>query len=137
MNSILRNILAVISGIIVGSIVNMGILELGPLVIPNPEGFDNSTMDKLAETLHLLTPLNYITVFLAHGLGTLVGAFVTSKTATNRQLIFAFVIGGWFLLGGITMVFIIPSPTWYTLIDLIGAYIPMAWLGWKIAGGKK
>ena len=135
--NILRNILAVIGGVIIGSIVNMGIIELGPSIIPTPEGFDNSTMEKLAETIHLLTPINYITVFLAHGLGTLVGAFAAAKIATNRQLVFAFVIGGWFLLGGIVMVFMIPSPTWYTIFDLLGAYIPMAWFGWLLAGSKK
>jgi hypothetical protein len=133
---IVKNILAVIAGVIIGSIVNMGILELGPSVIPTPEGFDNSSMDKLAETIHLLTPINYITVFLAHGLGTLVGAFIAAKISTTCKMVFSFVIGAWFLLGGIAMLFMIPSPILYTIIDLIGAYIPMAWIGWKLAGGK-
>lgn len=134
--NILRNILAVVVGIIIGNIVNLGIIELGPSLIPTPEGFDNSTMEKLSETIHLLHPINYITVFLAHGLGTLVGAFTAAKIATNRKIIFAFVIGGWFLLGGFYMIFILPSPTWFTIIDLLGAYIPMAWFGWIIAGSK-
>lgn len=47
------------------------------------------------------------------------------------------VIGGLFLLGGIAMIFVLPSPTWYTMLDLVGAYIPMAWIGWKLAGGEK
>jgi hypothetical protein len=134
---ILRNILAVIGGWLIGSIINMGIIELGPHIISTPEGFDNSTMETLATTIHLLGPINYITVFLAHGLGTLVGAFAAAKIAANRKMVFAMVIGGLFLLGGITMVFVLPSPTWYTIVDLLGAYIPMAWIGWKLAGGKK
>ena len=47
---IFKNILAVIAGIIGGGIINMGIIELGPSIIPNPEGFDNSTMETLADT---------------------------------------------------------------------------------------
>lgn len=129
--------MAVIAGIAIGSLVNMGILEVGPTIIQNPEGFDNSTMEKLAETIHLLSPIHYITVFLAHGLGTLVGAFIAAKIAATKQQIFALVLGGWFLLGGISMVFMIPSPTWYTITDLVFAYIPMAWIGWKLAGGAK
>ena len=50
MNPIVRNILAVLGGIIVGSIVNMGVLILGMNVIPLPEG---ATMDNLAEYVHL------------------------------------------------------------------------------------
>ena len=134
---ILRNILAVIGGWIIGSAVNLGIIELGPHIISVPEGFDNSTMESLAETIHLLDPINYVSVFLAHGLGTLVGAFAAAKIAASHKMIFAMVIGGFFLLGGIMMVFAVPSPTWYTAVDLIGAYIPMAWIGWKLSGGKK
>ena len=134
---ILRNILAVIGGIIGGSIINMGIIELGPHIIATPEGFDNTNMETLAATIHLLEPINYITVFLAHGLGTLAGAFIAAKLAVTKKKVFAFVLGGWFLLGGITAIFMLPSPTWYIVVDLVGAYIPMAWIGWKFAGGNK
>ena len=134
---ILRNILAVIAGATIGSIINMGIIELGPLIISNPEGFDNSTMEKLAETMHLLGPANFITVFLAHGLGTLAGAFVAAKIAASKQQVFAMVMGAWFLIGGIAAVYMFPAPTWYNIVDLALAYIPMAWIGWKLAGGKK
>ena len=137
MKPIFKNFIAVIAGLITGSIVNMGILEIGHLVIVPPEGFDNSTMDSLAATIHFLGPINYISVFLAHGFGTLAGVFIACKIAANRHPIFASVIGGWFLLGGIWMVFIIPSPTWFTIIDLIGAYIPMAWIGYHLASNKK
>ena len=133
---ILRNILAVIGGIIGGSIINMGIIEIGPHIISTPEGFDNTDMETLAATIHLLEPINYITVFLAHGLGTLVGAFIAAKIATTKKKIFAFALSGWFLLGGIAAIYMLPSPTWYIIVDLVGAYIPMAWIGWKLSGGK-
>jgi hypothetical protein len=133
---ILRNILAVIIGVIGGSIINMGIIELGPYIIATPEGFDNTSMETLAATSHLLKPVNYITVFLAHGLGTLFGAFLVAKIVVSKPKIFALAIGGWFLLGGIVAVSMLPSPTWYIIVDLAGAYIPMAWFGWKLAGGK-
>jgi len=136
MHPILRNILAVIGGWLIGSGVNLGIIELGPHLISTPAGFDNSTMEALAATIHLLEPINYLSVFLAHGLGTLVGAFAAAKISASHKMIFSMVIGGLFLLGGISMVFVLPSPTWYTAVDLIGAYIPMAWIGWKLAGSK-
>jgi threonine/homoserine/homoserine lactone efflux protein len=31
----------------------------------------------------------------------------------------------------------VPSPTWFTVLDLGIAYLPMAYLGWKIVRNKK
>jgi hypothetical protein len=137
MHPILRNILAVIGGYISGTIVNLGILEIGPHIISNPVGFDNSTMETLAATIHLLEPVNYISVFLSHGLGTLFGTFITARIASSHKMTFALVIGIFFLMGGIAANYMFSSPTWYTIVDLVGAYIPMAWIGWKLADGKK
>jgi hypothetical protein len=48
---------------------------------------------------------------------------------------FALAIGFFFLIGGIMNVFMLPSPLWFTILDLAGAYIPMAWLGGLLASG--
>ncbi|WP_347173668.1 hypothetical protein [Polaribacter uvawellassae] len=45
MNSTLRNILAVIAGLVIGSIVNMGIIMISGSVIPPPNGADATTME--------------------------------------------------------------------------------------------
>ncbi len=135
---ILRNILVVIAGIIGGSIINMGVLTIAPYLVDYPEGFDNSTSEALASTLHLLQPKHFLFVFLSHGLGTLAGAYIAAKIAASRQLVFASIIGILFFLGGVYMMSILPSsPTWYNITELIGAYIPMTWIGWKLAGSKK
>jgi hypothetical protein len=48
---------------------------------------------------------------------------------------FALAIGVFFLIGGIVNVFMLPSPVWFTILDLAVAYIPMAWLGSMMASG--
>lgn len=133
MNPIIRNILAVIAGIIIGSIVNMGIINLSGSIIPPPEGSDLTTTEGLKAAMHLFEPKHFIMPFLAHALGTLIGAFVAAKIAATHKMKFAIAIGVFFLLGGISMVFMLPSPTWFTALDLILAYIPMAYLGGKFA----
>jgi hypothetical protein len=133
MNPIVRNILAVLAGIVVGSVVNMGIIQIGPSVLPNPEGVDNSTMETLAATMHLFEAKHFIVPFLAHALGTLAGAFVVAKIALNHKMKFALGLGIFFLLGGIAAVFMLPAPMWYNVTDLVLAYIPMAYLGGKMA----
>jgi hypothetical protein len=41
----------------------------------------------------------------------------------------SFIIGGVFLAGGIAAAFTIPAPGWFITVDLVAAYIPMAWIG--------
>ena len=53
MNSILRNILALIAGCILGSAVNMGIILISDSIIPAPEGADMTTMEGLKASMHL------------------------------------------------------------------------------------
>lgn len=134
---ILRNILAVIFGLLLGGSINMGIILISGSIIPPPEGAIITTAEGLKESMHLFTPINFLMPFLAHAIGTLVGAIISAKIAANNKIIFALVIGTVFFTGGVMMTFQVPSPTWFTIVDLIGAYIPMAWLGWKIAGGNK
>ena len=133
MKTTFRNILAIIIGLIIGSGVNMGLILTSGYVIPPPEGADVSTMEGLKATMHLFETRHFIFPFLAHGLGTLVGAFVTSKLAANHKMKFALSIGGFFLIGGIINIINLPSPVWFNAVDLIGAYIPMAWIGGKLA----
>ena len=73
--------------------------------------------------------------FLAHALGSLLGGLVAARIAVTRKLTFALVIGFVHLLGGILATFLIPAPIWFIVLDLVVAYVPMAWLGGKLGGG--
>ncbi len=134
MHPILRNILAVIAGIFIGSLVNMGIIMISGSIIPPPNGADVTTMEGLKATMHLFEPKHFIFPFLSHALGTLVGALLAARFAANNHMRFALAIGVFFLIGGITSVYMLPSPLWYTVVDLVGAYLPMGYLGGKLAG---
>ena len=136
MNAILRNILAVITGIIIGSIVNMSIINISGTIIPPPEGADITTMEGLKTTMHLFKPIHFLFPFLAHALGTLVGAILAAMIAANHKMKFALVIGLFFLIGGITNILLLPSPTWFAIADIGGAYIPMAWMGATLVNRK-
>jgi len=134
MNPIVRNILAVIAGLFVGSIVNMGLILASGYIVPYPEGYD---FNRFEETFHLLESKHMIMPWFAHAMGTLAGAFVATKIAAYRHLAMAMLIGIFFLLGGWRMMTLVPQPTWFSIIDLGLAYIPMAMLGWKLAGSPR
>jgi hypothetical protein len=136
MNPVIRNILAAIAGIITGSLVNGGLITISGAVIPPPPGVDVTDMESLKASMHLFEPKHFIFPFLAHALGTLVGAFVASSLAASNRMKFAVGVGVLFLIGGITNSFLLPAPAWFIAVDLIGAYIPMGWLGGKLAAMK-
>jgi len=136
MNSIIKNSLAVIAGFLIGSVVNMTIIMVSGSLIPPPEGADVSTTEGLKASMHLFQPKHFVMPFLAHALGTFVGAWVAALIAATHKMKFALVIGILFLLGGIASVFMLPSPMWFTVLDLVGAYLPMAYLAGRLVEKK-
>jgi uncharacterized membrane protein YqgA involved in biofilm formation len=134
MHPILRNALVLIGGIIVGSIVNMGLIKIGHALIPPPVGLNMNTMEGVKEAMTMFTTKDFIFPFLAHALGTLTGAYFVARLAASHQLRLALTVGVFFLLGGISMVTQLSAPLWFNVLDLVGAYIPMAWLGGRMAG---
>ncbi|MFT4761536.1 MAG: hypothetical protein ACI9XO_003353 [Paraglaciecola sp.] len=136
MHPIFRNVLAIIAGVIVGGVVNMGLISISGSIVPLPKGVDPSSVESIAENLHLYQAKHFIMPFLAHALGTLAGAFVAASIVVNNNRMFGVVIGVFFLVGGVMACLVIPAPTWFIVLDLIMAYIPMGYLGGKLASGK-
>ncbi|MGB0166991.1 MAG: hypothetical protein ACPF8V_09075, partial [Luteibaculum sp.] len=120
----LKNILAVILGIVIGSIVNYGLIIAGAQLIPAPEGVDPMNADSIQQNIHLFLPRHFLFPFLAHALGTLVGAAFCAKIAKSHYFALALGVGGFFMLGGIINAFMIPAPSWFMSLDLIVAYLP-------------
>jgi hypothetical protein len=137
MNPIIKNILAIITGIILGSAVNMGIIMISGSIITPPAGADITTTEGLQASMHSFEPRHFIFPFLAHALGTFAGAFFAALIAANHKLKFGIGIGIFFLTGGITSVFMLPSPLWYTVLDLGLAYLPMGYLAGRLAAGPQ
>ncbi len=133
MNPILRNILAVVLGLFIGVAVNMAIILVSGSIIAPPEGANLTTAEGLKAAMPLMEPKHFLLPFLAHALGTLIGAFTAAKIAASNKMQLAIVIGICFLVGGVVNIIMLPSPTWFTIVDLGLAYIPMAYLGGKWA----
>ena len=125
MKTIIRNTLALFAGGLIGMVVNMGLIITGNQLIPFED--DMNPMNAMNWELKY-----FIFPFLAHAIGTLSGAYIAAKFSNRYHMIFAICIGLFFLVGGITMVFILPAPVWFIILDLVIAYIPMSWLGWKM-----
>ena len=137
MPNLLRNVLALLAGIVIGGGVNMALVTLSPLLIPPPAGVDVTNAESLGKAMHLFEPRHFIMPFLAHAVGTLAGAFAAYLIAATYKAQIAYVIGALFLCGGVAASFMIPAPTWFIALDLLAAYLPMAWLGIQIGARMK
>ncbi len=137
MGIIAKNLIGLVAGLVCGSLVNILLVNMGPYVIPLPEGADISTMEGLRESMPLFKPANFVFPFLGHALGTLAGAFLVAKIASTHQMKFALVVGAFFLMGGIVMVKQLGGPVGFAVVDLVFAYLPMGYLGGLLATRKK
>ena len=130
--TILKNILAIVLGLLIGGTINTGIIMVSGYIISPPAGANLTTMEGLQAAMPLMEPKHFLMPFLAHAFGTLVGAILAASMAANYKMRFAMIIGICFLVAGIMNVFMLPSPVWFIILDLGFAYIPMAYLGGRI-----
>lgn len=99
MSSTVKNIIALVIGALAGGALNMGIIHMSGILIPPPEGVDVTTAEGLKAGIHLFEPKHFLMPFLAHALGTLVGALIGAKISATHHMRIAIGIGCWNLLG--------------------------------------
>lgn len=135
--NILKNTLAVLVGLTIGSLINGAIISISSTVIAPPKGVDVNTVEGLKAGIHLFEPKHFLVPFIAHAMGTFVGSILTTIIAVTHKLKFALAIGFIFLMAGIINVMILPAPVWFNISDLSLAYIPSAFLAYKLANKNK
>ncbi|MGD1848327.1 MAG: hypothetical protein ACFB10_23280 [Salibacteraceae bacterium] len=132
MSPILRNILAVIAGLFGGNVINLFLVRAGHFIFPI-EGVNPDDTEAFKAVLPDLELQYFLFPFLAHAIGTLAGAYVAGAIAANSKMIIALVIGGCFFLAGVAINLYLNGPVWFTAVDLVLAYFPMAWIGGRLS----
>ncbi|MFM2228348.1 MAG: hypothetical protein RL664_1691 [Bacteroidota bacterium] len=132
MKGIVLNVFVFVACVFAGGIANGLIINYSDAIIPPPVGSNLTTEEGLKAAMAVMEPKHFIMPFLAHAIGTLVGAFFVTLFIKDRKLFRALLVGFLFFLGGAWMVFELPSPLWFDAVDLGLAYIPMAWIGYKL-----
>ena len=131
--NILRYIISLPVAVIIGGLLNLGLLFAGMALIPFPGSVDIMDPESIRAALPDFELKHYITPFVSHAGGTLVGAFLAALLAPKNKLIFAMIIGAFFLVGGIMNTKAVPAPMWYNIVDIAMCYIPMAFIGYRLA----
>jgi hypothetical protein len=133
MRPLLRNVLAFVAGVVVGGLVNSALVALSPSVIATPPGVDVNDAASLSASMHLFEPRHFLMPFLAHAAGTFAGALVACLVAATHRAQLACAVGVVFLCGGLAASVMIPAPKWFIALDLLLAYLPMAWIAVRVA----
>ncbi len=128
----IKNFALVFISLLVGGCLNMAIIMLSSKIIPPPHGVDVTTEAGLTAGMHLFEPKHFIMPFLAHALGTLLSAIIIVKIMPERKQFWAYFVAAMFFVGGFMEVLSLPSPLWFSLTDLIGAYFPMSFIALKL-----
>ncbi|MEE4175332.1 MAG: hypothetical protein V2I57_13850 [Xanthomonadales bacterium] len=125
----LRNIGAVILGIVVGMIVNIVIVQINLIFFPLPEGVDPADYEALKAAMPSQPATAWIGVIAAHLGQAFVGGWVAARVGASRPVLLAMIVGVFTLAGGIANAVMLSPPAW-TLIEL-PLYLVVAWLAGK------
>ena len=135
---ILKRTLVIFISLFAGAMLNGAMINVSNQIIPPPVGFDLTTAEGLQAAMPHMGPEHFLFPFLAHALGTLLSAVLITRFLKSQQFVFSMMVGVLFLIAGISMVIMLPeTPICFVLVDLIVAYIPMAYLGYKLAFKSK
>lgn len=126
----LRNILGIVVGIILGFI-TIGLLESLGHKLFAPEGFDPTDPQGIKAYGATATLGGMVFVVVAWIIGSFVGGLAGSMVARNSKMLWGAVIGGIMLGAGLLNVLSHPHPLWMKLSVII-AFIPPALAGARI-----
>lgn len=130
-NPLLKTILGVVAGVIVGGAVVFVTEMIGHSLFPPPAGTDLSNPEDLKRLMESLPTAAYAMVLLGWFLGSFAGAFVALKIANKP--VAAWAVAVLFILLTAANFVMIPHPMW---MIAAGILIPLAsaWLALRLRG---
>lgn len=128
-----RRVMAVLLGLVAGSVSVALVERLGHVVYPVPAPVDPDDVEGMRRMLAELPAAAFVVILFAWAVGALVGGFVAAKLAPAGKLGHGLVVGSLQLLAGVATVLMIPGhPPWFVAIG-VALFLPLAWLGGRLA----
>jgi hypothetical protein len=126
----IKNVLYVLSGVIIGGAVIYLIESIGHKIYPLPENFDWTDAEVIEDHIASLPIGAFVIVLFAYILGSFSGGFMAALYK-NSGLPNAIVVGILLLLLGLLNMLMIQHPTWFLVVSLM-IYLPFAYLGGRL-----
>ena len=122
----IRNILAVVVGLIVGMIFNMCVVLLNTTLYPMPEGVTFEDADGTAAYFAELPVTAFLIVIVAHVGQAFFGGLVAAVISRNASMVVAMIVGVLSMIAGIANMMLMPMPAWMWIelpLYLLAAYV--------------
>lgn len=115
----LRRILAVLAGLIIGSLCITFVEKIGHSLYPPPSGAGAGDMEAMKVYVAEAPFMALFFVILAYALAALVSGFTASKISNNGKYTAALICGLIFLLMTIYMMISLPTPIWFWILGIL------------------
>lgn len=126
----IKNVLYVLSGVIIGGAVIYLVESIGHKIYPLPENFDWTDTKAIENHIATLPIGAFVIVLLAYILGSFAGGFMTALYK-NSGLPNVMAVGILLLFLGMLNLLMIQHPTWFLAVSLL-VYVPSAYLGGRL-----
>lgn len=123
----IRRILAVPGGLIVGIICITVVEKIGHMLYPRPDAANANDMEAMKEYVASAPFMALFFVILAYALAAFVSGYTASKIADNGKHTSAVVCGIIFLMITIYMMMSLPTPAWFWILGI--AVWGLTWVG--------
>lgn len=128
----IRKILAVLVGLIIGSFAIYGIQYISQQVYPSPEGMDFNNMNAVKEFIASLPSSAFLLLLVSYAVGSLIGGMISALLVKERRITTALITGAIFLIFGGMNLIMIPHPAWFAIVSS-AIYLPFAFIGGIVA----
>ncbi|MCP1301863.1 hypothetical protein NK356_22055 [Chryseobacterium sp. S0630] len=115
----LRRILAVLVGLITGSVCITVVEKIGHALYPPPAQAEAGGMEALKVYVEQAPFMALFFIIIAYALAAIVSGFVASKISNNGKYTAAAICGIIFLLMTIYMMASLPSPIWFWILGIL------------------
>jgi hypothetical protein len=107
-----RSVLAVLAGLIAGSVLIAAIEGVSSLIYPLPSGLDPNDYDALRRYVDELPVGAFLFVLAAWAVGSFAGGWIAARLAGRAALAHGLIVGVFFLAAGLVNLLMIPHPVW-------------------------
>ena len=131
----LRNVGAVIAGLVVGMFVNLALVQLNTVLFPLPAGVDLADSAQMRDAIQDLPAAAWILVFAAHLSQSFVGAWVAARLGASHWMTLAMIVGVVSLGAGIANAMMLSAPAW-TWLEM-PFYLVVAWMAGRTETARR
>jgi len=137
MSVVIRGIVAVVFGTVVGGMILAAVEALGHRVYPPPPGMNPNDPESIRAAMAQLPMGALLFVLLAWAAGAVGGGWLAALIARRARVRLALLVGALLLAGGVFTLIQIPHPLWFQVVGVL-VFLPAAYLGARVAtgGGK-